>query len=266
MKKLVASLATGFIIAGAGITTVSAEEYQVEKGDNLWNIAEEYNTTVDNLVEINALKTTVIQPKQKLFINETYKVQKGDTLIGIGKVFNVKAEEIMEWNKLESDLIVIGQELEIKESIKDQNSPKAESTESAEVEAKPAKKQEPKTVKKAETKTESVKIEKTAKQDNNDPEGRTISVSATAYTADCNGCSGVTYTGIDLNANPNAKVIAVDPSVIPLGSEVFVEGYGYAVAGDIGGAINGNEIDLHVQTKSEAYAWGRRTVNVTILN
>ena len=48
-------------------------------------------------------------------------------------------------------------------------------------------------------------------------------------------------TGINLRANPNLKVIAVDPSVIPLGSKVWVEGYGYAVAGDTGGAIKGNE-------------------------
>ena len=66
-------------------------------------------------------------------------------------------------------------------------------------------------------------------------------MTATAYTAHCNGCSGITATGINLRANPNLKVIAVDPSVIPLGSKVWVEGYGYAVAGDTGGAIKGNE-------------------------
>src|SRR5699024_9332107 len=51
--------------------------------------------------------------------------------------------------------------------------------------------------------------------------GQEISMNATAYTANCNGCSGVTATGIDLNANPNKKVVAVDPGVIPLGSEVW---------------------------------------------
>ena len=66
-------------------------------------------------------------------------------------------------------------------------------------------------------------------------------MTATAYTAYCNGCSGITTTGINLRANPNLKVIAVDPSVIPLGSKVWVEGYGYAVAGDTGGAIKGKE-------------------------
>ena len=97
-------------------------------------------------------------------------------------------------------------------------------------------------------------------------EGKTISVEATAYTAECDGCSGITYTGVNLNNNRDAKVIAVDPNVIPLGTEVYVEGYGNAVAADIGGAIKGNKIDIHVPTKTDAYSWGRRTVNVTILN
>src|SRR5690606_25533069 len=60
--------------------------------------------------------------------------------------------------------------------------------------------------------------------------GKEFYVTATAYTASCNGCSGVTATGFNLRANPDAKVIAVDPSVIPLGSKVYVEGYGYAIA------------------------------------
>ncbi|WP_332697223.1 ubiquitin-like domain-containing protein [Halalkalibacter lacteus] len=93
----------------------------------------------------------------------------------------------------------------------------------------------------------------------------TLTVTATAYTAGCTGCSGVTATGINLNNNRNMKVIAVDPSVIPLGTRVHVEGYGEAVAGDTGGAIKGNKIDVHVPTKSDALRWGRKTVKVTII-
>ncbi|HET7521865.1 MAG TPA: ubiquitin-like domain-containing protein [Bacillales bacterium] len=88
---------------------------------------------------------------------------------------------------------------------------------------------------------------------------------STAYTANCGGCSGITATGIDLRANPDAKVIAVDPDVIPLGTRVWVEGYGYAVAADTGGAVNGRTIDVFFSTRSEAYAWGQRTVLVKIL-
>ncbi|RQW18081.1 DUF348 domain-containing protein [Bacillus sp. C1-1] len=97
-------------------------------------------------------------------------------------------------------------------------------------------------------------------------QAKTIQMTATAYSAECNGCSGVTATGINLLNDRNMKVVAVDPSVIPLGSRVHVEGYGEAIAGDTGGAITGNKIDLHVPTSSEAMSYGRKTVNVTILD
>ncbi|KHE71578.1 G5 and 3D domain-containing protein [Halobacillus sp. BBL2006] len=100
----------------------------------------------------------------------------------------------------------------------------------------------------------------------NTSEAKTLYMHATAYTANCAGCSGVTATGINLKANPDRKVVAVDPSVIPLGSKVWVEGYGYAVAGDTGGAINGNRIDLFVPSKSKALSFGSRNVKVKILD
>jgi uncharacterized protein YabE (DUF348 family) len=90
-------------------------------------------------------------------------------------------------------------------------------------------------------------------------------VSTTAYTADCNGCSGHTATGIDLRSNPNMKVIAVDPRIIPLGTKVFVEGYGYAVAADTGSAIKGYKVDVFFPTRSDAYRWGVRKVKIKIL-
>lgn len=91
-------------------------------------------------------------------------------------------------------------------------------------------------------------------------------VSSTAYTAYCNGCSGITANGqYNLKQNPDAKVIAVDPDVIPLGSKVIVEGYGPAIAADTGSAIQGNSIDVFFPTKSQAYAWGRKNVLVKVL-
>ncbi|WP_349409055.1 ubiquitin-like domain-containing protein [Pseudalkalibacillus sp. SCS-8] len=99
-----------------------------------------------------------------------------------------------------------------------------------------------------------------------EPEGREFYVTSTAYTAFCTGCSGITTTGYNLRANPNAKVIAVDPSVIPLGSKVWVEGYGYATALDTGGAIVGNKIDVFFSSKSAARSWGRKTVRIKIIN
>ena len=96
--------------------------------------------------------------------------------------------------------------------------------------------------------------------------GTEFYVTATAYTPYCAGCSGNTATGINLKANPGMKLIAVDPSIIPLGSKVWVEGYGYAIAGDTGGSIKGNKIDVLFSTKEEAYAWGRKKVRIKILN
>ncbi len=89
-------------------------------------------------------------------------------------------------------------------------------------------------------------------------------VTATAYTSGCNGCSGKTATGINLRANPNAKVIAVDPSFIPLGTKVYVEGYGYATAADTGGAVSGKKIDVFVPSTADAYNWGVKTVKIKV--
>lgn len=96
--------------------------------------------------------------------------------------------------------------------------------------------------------------------------GKEFYVEATAYTPYCAGCSGISAAGVNLRANPDMKLIAVDPRVIPLGTKVWVEGYGYAVAGDTGGAIKGNKIDILVQSKSEAYSWGRKKVRIKVLN
>ncbi|RYL94394.1 peptidoglycan-binding protein [Sporolactobacillus sp. THM7-4] len=90
-------------------------------------------------------------------------------------------------------------------------------------------------------------------------------VSSTGYTAYCSGCSGTTATGIDLRKNPNIKIVAVDPSFIPLGTKLYVEGYGYAIAGDTGGAIKGRKIDLLFSSNSDALQWGRRTVKVKVV-
>ena len=96
--------------------------------------------------------------------------------------------------------------------------------------------------------------------------GKEFYVEATAYTPYCAGCSGISAAGINLRANSDLKLIAVDPNVIPLGTKVWVEGYGYAVAGDTGGAIKGNKIDILVHSKSEAYSWGRKKVRIKVLN
>ncbi|GGE53949.1 hypothetical protein GCM10011391_36040 [Pullulanibacillus camelliae] len=96
--------------------------------------------------------------------------------------------------------------------------------------------------------------------------GKVLYVKSTAFTANCKGCRGITSLGINLKSHPGTKVIAVDPNVIPLGSKVWVEGYGYAIAGDTGGGIHGNKIDVFFPSQSQAHGWGLRTVKVKILN
>lgn len=87
-------------------------------------------------------------------------------------------------------------------------------------------------------------------------------VVATAYAPHHGpGVDGVTATGVPARRG----VVAVDPRVIPLGSVVYVEGYGVAVAADVGGAIRGRRLDVCFDTAREAYRWGRRTVRVYIL-
>lgn len=96
---------------------------------------------------------------------------------------------------------------------------------------------------------------------------KTIRVKATAYTPYCQGCIGKTkWKEIDVRKNPHQKIIAVDPSIIPLGSKVYVEGYGLAIAADIGGGIKNYEIDILVPTEQEAISWGVKYVDVKILD
>jgi 3D (Asp-Asp-Asp) domain-containing protein/peptidoglycan hydrolase CwlO-like protein len=85
--------------------------------------------------------------------------------------------------------------------------------------------------------------------------GRTITVSSTGYCL-----RGTTATGIPVGWG----VIAVDPTVIPLGTRMSVPGYGEGVAADTGGAVKGATIDLWFPTCARALAWGRVTVTITL--
>jgi 3D (Asp-Asp-Asp) domain-containing protein/septal ring factor EnvC (AmiA/AmiB activator) len=85
--------------------------------------------------------------------------------------------------------------------------------------------------------------------------GRTLTVVATAYTL-----PGNTATGAPVGYG----VVAVDPSVIPLGTRLSIPGYGEGVAADTGGAIQGAMIDLWFPNAAAASAWGRRTVTITL--
>lgn len=161
----------------------------------------------------------------------SYQVKSGDTLWGISKKHKVTVSQIKAWNKLKSDRIHPKQILQIGAA------------------AKPA-------AKKPAAKKPAPKVKGVSYKE--------ITVKATAYTASCKGCSGITSMGYNLKKNPNLKIISVDPRVIPLGSKVWVEGYGDAIAGDKGSAIRGNKIDVFIPSKQRAINWGVRTVKVKI--
>ncbi|PLT32946.1 3D domain-containing protein [Bacillus sp. V5-8f] len=162
----------------------------------------------------------------------TYQVKSGDTLWSISKKHKVTVSQLKSWNKLKSDTIKPKQVLKTSGTAAKTASP---------------------------VKTTAVKTAAASSASY-----KTMTVKATAYTASCKGCSGITATGINLKKNPNAKVISVDPKVIPLGSKVYVPGYGMAVAGDTGGAMRGKKIDLFIPSKSKAQLWGNRTVTIKV--
>lgn len=84
---------------------------------------------------------------------------------------------------------------------------------------------------------------------------------ATAYLPTDGSGEGITATGIPARHG----IVAVDPRVIPLGTRLFIPGYGLALAADTGGAIKGNIVDLCMEDSSAAWRFGRRTVKVYIL-
>lgn len=261
MRKLVTGIVAGIIALVTTVTTVSADEYEVQPGDNLWTIANENDTSVEELIDLNELKTTVINPKQILLLHEIVEVKKGDSLSGIAEEYNVTVKQIKEWNNLDSEVIKVGQVLDIK-GVPDEEDQDKDSNKQA-VKEDQEKSTNKQAVEVSSTEQNQPKEDKASKESKDE---KTMTVTATAYTASCEGCSGITYTGVDLNKNPNAKVIAVDPNVIPLGSKVYVEGYGEATAEDIGSAIKGNKIDVFIPDLDGAKQWGRKSVNITILD
>ena len=98
---------------------------------------------------------------------------------------------------------------------------------------------------------------KAASRGNDAQVAKTMQVTATAYTR----------TGYQTTSGvwPYVGGVAVDPSVIPIGSKLYIDGYGPARAVDTGGLIKGNRIDLFFNTESECEAWGRRSVTVSVM-
>lgn len=89
----------------------------------------------------------------------------------------------------------------------------------------------------------------------------TLEVVVTGYNKDDPGMDGkgITFTGTKVHRG----IAAVDPSIIPLGSGLYIPGYGYARAEDTGGAIKGNRVDLYFENRKDALEWGHKKLTIT---
>jgi 3D (Asp-Asp-Asp) domain-containing protein len=274
LKKMISILAVA-VLSVTVSANVQAASITVQKGDTLWALSRTNNTSVENIQKLNNLTSDLIHPGDVLTVapEKRYTVVKGDTLWDIAMNHQVSVSQIKDWNQLHSDLIHPGLNLVIFEGVKTTTisltnkseqpaaSTQKESTPAVEAAAPAPTESAPAVEAAAPAPTESAPAAEAAATSSKE-----IIVEATAYTASCEGCSGITATGINLLENPNQKVISVDPSVIPLGSKVLVEGYGEAIAGDTGGAIKGNKIDVFIPNKQDAINFGRKQLKVTILN
>lgn len=294
------------VLSGTVSANVHAATLTVKKGDTLWDLSRVHNTSVENIQKANHLTTDIIHPGDVLsFVPKSqYTVKQGDTLWDIAMDHHVSVPLIKEWNKLNTDLIHPGLNLIIDNGLNttntsltdkqinpavhstaDSNTTVAKATrillptvlasmsvvKTPKITAKATKKMvkapkiaAKKPIIKAIAQKKTAPALKAASTDNTS--SKVISVKATAYTASCTGCSGTTATGINIKANPEEKVIAVDPSVIPLGSKVYVEGFGNATAADTGGAIKGKRIDIFIPSEINAINFGVKNLKVTILN
>ncbi|WP_260865553.1 cell wall-binding protein EntB [Bacillus cereus] len=199
----------------------------------------------------------IVKPKEEVKVKEEPKVQ---------EIVKPKEEAKVKEEVKAQEIVKPKEEAKVKEEEKAQEIVKAKEEEKAREIAKAKEEEKAREIAKAKEEERA----KEASKNNIQSAKRELTVVATAYTADPseNGTYGgrvLTAMGHDLTANPNMRIIAVDPKVIPLGSKVWVEGYGEAIAGDTGSAIKGNRIDVLMGSKSKAMNWGRQTVKVKIL-
>lgn len=293
IKKIISIVPVAMLSATLG-ANAQAATITVQKGDTLWDLSRAHNTSVENIKTLNHITTNLIHPGDVLTIAQQYTVKQGDTLWDIALDHQVTVSQIKEWNQLHTDLIHPGLNLSIingtktntavtDKAIKPAAHAAKETTTSVTnnttvMEGKPEEtvsSTSNTTSKDSASEVAAPSTSNTASKENapeatapskNNTASKELIVEASAYTASCEGCSGITATGINLKTNPNAKVISVDPTVIPLGSKVYVEGYGEAIAGDTGGAIKGNRIDVFFPSQQDAINFGVKQLKVTILD
>lgn len=185
---------------------------------------------------------------------QTYTVQWGDTLSVIAKAMNVSLDSLLHVNEIENaHLIFAGTQI----SYSPENNTvsvkgKDEEEHTYQLDEVATTQEEPQ--------QEEVVEEVAAPAQS----GYELTVNASGYSYQEDGLSYYTADGTNLMNDP--QVIAVDPSVIPLGTLVEIPGYGVFRAADTGGAIKGNKIDIHFTTVAQALQFGRQNITVRVLN
>lgn len=286
MKKIVLSIIALFMLAlgTTGITTVLAaqneksentsketktkqsDELEIQNGlDYLIDEREDSKAIVQTLVTSPSSEELLLEPvsieeDQEKTKNEEkntvdYTVESGDTLINIATAFEVDVSELIKWNEhvTNESPLQIDEVIQIETNLTTETIKPEKLTWETETneEALPVSNQQDTVIEETSAASSDASTEK-------------MTVVATAYSRNQPSLTNITASGIDLSQNP--QVIAVDPTVIPLGTKVYVEGYGEAIAGDTGSAIIGNRVDLHMDSIDESFKWGIQEVELTILN
>ena len=204
------------------------QEYTIKWGDTLSVISEATGASLDSLVQVNEIQNA--------------------NLIYPGTVlrFSADQKEVTVNNGSQEHSYRVQDNKEVKEV------EKSEATTSASNETAQATQA-----------TETTQAAQTTQAASSNQNGYYLTVEATAYSYNEAGLSNYTADGTNLVNEPN--VIAVDPSVIPLGSYVEIPGYGIFRAADTGGAIYGNRIDVHLVNLNDVYNFGRRTITIRVL-
>ncbi|MFS0901999.1 LysM peptidoglycan-binding domain-containing protein [Priestia aryabhattai] len=263
------------------VATIKETTHKVQRGNTLWSISQQYGVTVDQIKEWNGLTSDLIYPGEQLKIqspNGQAPQSSPSVAQAAPEAQQSQAPAEQTQTKQQQAQAAQAQEeqqqAQAEQAQKEQQQAQAEQAQKEQQQAQAAQAQKEQQQAQAEqaqkeqqqAQAEQAQKEQQPAESSQQASGKSMTVEATAYTANCAGCSGTTATGVDLKANPNQKVIAVDPSVIPLGSKVYVEGYGEAVAADTGGAIKGNRIDVFVPSEGDAQQFGRKSVKITVMN
>jgi len=249
-------LVAGFSYPTNAAANTATDYYSVKRGDTLYKLAEQFDTTVHNLIQLNQIRDPkLLQIGQKLILPKSkqavttpqkitngssssqsvYQIKKGDTFYHVARRFGVSMDALLALNPIDPKFLQIGQKINI---------PTAASA--------------PVNVKSISGQNYSVK--------------QILNSTLTAYTAGYESTGktsdhpqyGITYSGKRVQ---EGRTIAVDPSVISLGTKVYIEGVGLRVAEDIGSAIKGSKIDVFIDDLDEALEFGvKRNVQVYILS